>query len=110
MIVRVKFASNDKKIGVKFSDINQKISANFGAIQTVTKTIEAEYYDGKYSVTPTPDEQTLKTKEKKMRDDLIVTAIPVFDVSNNSGGTTFYIASNGTTPILGEAVLGSTVI
>lgn len=49
-------------------------------------------YDGAYSVTPTVGGETLPTKEKVMREDLEVRPIPFYETSNNSGGTTVYIA------------------
>jgi hypothetical protein len=62
---------------------------------TVTAQIKgggAEEYEGDYSVTPTVDGQTLMTANKYMSDDLTIEAIPTFEVSNDSGGKTFYIA------------------
>lgn len=50
-------------------------------------------YDGPYSVTPKVEEQVLHTQHKQMTDDVTVKAIPVYRVSNNSGGTTVYIAN-----------------
>ena len=51
-----------------------------------------EQYVGDYTVIPKLDQQVLKTKQKVMTDDLTVKEIPVYEVSNTSGGTTFYIA------------------
>lgn len=50
-------------------------------------------YSGSYSVTPSMEAKTLNTKGKLMTDDVTVQAVPVFRVSNNSGGTTVYIAN-----------------
>lgn len=93
MIVRVKFASNDKKIGVKFSDINQKISANFGAVQTVTEYVGGELYEGDYTVIPRVVEQTMPTKNRVLVEDMKIKEIPFFNVSNTSGGSTVYIGN-----------------
>lgn len=55
-----------------------------------------EYYQGEYVVTPKMFEGTvLPTKEKTMSDDVIVLEVPFYEVSNESGGTTVYIATEG---------------
>lgn len=78
-------------------------------------TAEVEHYEGSYDVTPMVTQQVLPTKEKFMTDDVTVMAIPVFDVSNTSGGTTFYIATMNEDPqggiaILGKSKLGSMIL
>lgn len=50
-------------------------------------------YEGEYEVTPSVTAQTLPTKDKLMSDDLTIKAIPVYNVGNTSGGSTFYIAT-----------------
>ena len=92
MIVKVKFAESDQRLAVKFSDTDQKFMANFGTIQTVTEYVGGEPYGGDYQITPAVDAQTMPTKGKVMTDDVTVQAIPFFNVSNNSGGSTVYIA------------------
>lgn len=47
-------------------------------------------YNGEYEVTPDEEEQTLFTKNKSMKDDVIIKAIPTYEVSNSTG-TTFII-------------------
>ena len=49
-------------------------------------------YGGSYEVTPKTVAQTLETKDKKMKDNVSVLAIPYFEVSN----------TDGTTVIIGE--------
>ena len=51
-----------------------------------------EVYTGDYDITPTVDGQTLETAQMLMSDDLTVNAIPFYEVGNNSGGNTVYIA------------------
>ena len=51
-------------------------------------------YDGEYTITPDVDGQTVGTAGKMMREDLTVEAIPYFDVSNVSGGSTVYIGGS----------------
>lgn len=55
---------------------------------------DVSIYDGDYTITPDVDGQTVGTAGKMMREDLTVEAIPYFDVSNVSGGSTVYIGGN----------------
>lgn len=48
-------------------------------------------YRGEYEVIPKFTEEVLKTKNKLMKDDVVVHSIEVARVSNPSGGTTIYI-------------------
>lgn len=52
-----------------------------------------EPYEGTYEVTPKVTAQTLQTAQKFMREDVSIQAIPYFDVSNQAGGNTIYIAN-----------------
>lgn len=54
--------------------------------------ISTEVYQGDYEVVPKTYGQTLETANKKMTDDVTVTAIPYFETSNEDG-TTVYIAN-----------------
>lgn len=92
MIIPVKFENAAKKIDVKFSHTVQNVGANFGEVQTVTEYVGGKPYEGDYVVTPKVEEQTMPTKSKVMLDDVTVKAIPFFETSNTSGGTTVYIA------------------
>lgn len=49
-------------------------------------------YEGTYSATPTNEQQVLSTQGKFLTDDLTVEKVPIFQVSNPSGGNTVYIA------------------
>ena len=44
-------------------------------------------YDGAYTVTPNAADQQLETRDKLMRDDITVLAIPYREVGNASGTT-----------------------
>lgn len=48
-------------------------------------------YDDEYSVTPSIDDQTLKTKGFYMKKDLEIAAIPYYKVVNEKGGNTITI-------------------
>lgn len=48
-------------------------------------------YEGEYTITPETTAQTLQTKHKRMQDDLTVLAIPYYETTNTTGGSTVYI-------------------
>ncbi len=55
----------------------------------------AEVYTGTYQVKPQAFEDTvLQTADKHLTQNITVTAVPYFEVSNLSDGKTVYIASN----------------
>lgn len=60
---------------------------------TFARSIPDKYYEGDYEVVPAVDPQTLPTKQTYLSDDVQVTSIPYFDVSNTSGGSTVYIGT-----------------
>lgn len=91
MNLRVDFSESKQSFHADFLENDQALKANLGEVQTVTKYI-SEKYEGSYSITPKVEAQTMPTKEKVMVDDVTIKAIPFFDVSNTSGGSTVYIA------------------
>ena len=50
-----------------------------------------EFFDGPYEVKPTFENQTLKTKNMAMKEDVEIKPISVTKVSNQSGGNTVII-------------------
>lgn len=50
------------------------------------------FYKGEYEVTPTRQNQSLDTSNKILTKDITIVEIPYAEVSNTSGGNTFYIA------------------
>lgn len=92
MILNVKFSELSRKFGITFSSISKTFDANFGEVQTVTKYIGGDPYEGDYIVTPRVVEQTMPTKDKRMTDDVTIKGIEIHRVKNSSGGTTVYIA------------------
>lgn len=61
------------------------------AIQAQPVYTGGKEYDGDYEVIPKFTEEVLKTKNKLMKDNVVVYPIEVARVSNPSGGTTVYI-------------------
>lgn len=54
-----------------------------------------ETYDGEYTITPDPwDETILETDNKLMTGNITVEIIPYYETSNLSGGSTVYIGGN----------------
>lgn len=51
-------------------------------------------YEGEYEVIPTVEGLELETRDKYMTDDVKIRAIPFYEVSNQSGGNTVYIAGD----------------
>lgn len=49
-------------------------------------------YTGSYTITPKVDEQTMATRNKLMKDNVTIKAIPYYETDNNLG-TTIYIGS-----------------
>ena len=52
-------------------------------------------YQGDYVVVSSTEEQTLATAQTYMEKDVTVKAIPYSEVSNLTGGTTFFIGKEG---------------
>ena len=75
----------------EFVTSDQSFDCEFDSV-IIMENRDFPYYEGTYEVTPDVSEQKLETKEKIMRDDVIIKEIPFFETSNNSGGTTVYIA------------------
>lgn len=86
--IDVVFCEQDKRIGVKFGTKTQQFPMNFGQIQQVNVL---DPYEGDYNVRPQLTAQTLETAKKYMSQNVEVEEIPIYVVSNNSGGKTVVI-------------------
>ena len=49
-------------------------------------------YEGTYNISPSRQTQILETANKVLSDNVTIAEIAYSEVSNNSGGTTYYIA------------------
>lgn len=76
----------------KYQEKNSSFKIKFEYFQKVTD-IRADKYDGAYTVVPKAEAQVLPTKKKYLEDNVTVTEIPYFDVTNPAGGQTIYIGS-----------------
>lgn len=92
MKLDVKFRQSDQRINVNFDSTTDRFGLGFGEVQQVT-ILEVEQYEGTYEATPRMETQTLATKDKYLREDVRINAIPIIRVSNTSGGTTVFIAN-----------------
>ena len=79
-------------IDIELEELEQSFDVKFADNLVVEVVSKHETYDGDYIVTPKIKAQTLATKKKLMSDDLTIESVPVYETSNNSGGTTVYIA------------------
>lgn len=77
---------------VKVSVIPQEpITVQVDAV-TGTSANDVPVYDGPYEAIPKVEAQTLPTAKKLMTDDVTVHGVPFYEVSNDQGGNTVYIA------------------
>lgn len=90
MRLNVVFEESDQRLTAEFSENDFHISADFGEVHIVKDV--GESYRGDYAVTPKVGMQVIPTKGKYMIEDMTINPIPIFEVSNSSGGTTVYIA------------------
>ena len=74
---------------VEFSELDQKLPVSFE--ENIILNTDGEYYEGEYEVIPKTEAQTMETKGLLMSDDVTITAIPYFEVSNIQGGQTVWI-------------------
>lgn len=93
MKIKVRFEENNRILKTTFDEINRKFNTHLGDLYQVTKIIGGEAYDGDYAITPRVDPQTMLTKDKVMLEDVMIKAIPFYNVSNTSGGSTVYIGN-----------------
>lgn len=82
------FVEETPQFSAKFMK-TQPLKAKFGEIQTVT---DGDWYEGKYTIIPSPENQVLETQGKTMKNDVTVKSIPYYETSNFSG-ITVYIGS-----------------
>lgn len=89
MILQVKFTEASSVFDLLFSE-QEQFSVDFGEIYEIVSS-DVPVYEDSYTVRPALVEQTLETAGLLMRQDVTVEQIPIYVVSNNSGGTTVTI-------------------
>ena len=83
-------------LDVTFEENRLEFDTEFGDVVVLTVPVPGGdwvAYDGDYIVTPKTDGQTLETANKVMLNDVTIKAIPYFETSNTSGGSTVYIGT-----------------
>lgn len=99
MTLEVVFAPILADLTVEFSsgqeflaclETGQELEVDFGAVSQIGD-VDLDPYRGDYQVRPQLDAQTLETAQKYMVKDMEIEKIPIYAVSNNSGGTTVTI-------------------
>lgn len=80
---------NHGQVNVKIQDEPKHIHVTLPTKTTIVERIkDADLYDGEYQVVSDVDEiQVLNTKNKIMKDDVTILAIPYWEVSNDTGTT-----------------------
>ena len=77
---------------VKVSVIQQEpVTVQVGVV-TRTSAGDIPVYEGPYEAIPKVEAQTLPTAKKLMTEDVTVQGVPIYEVSNEQGGNTVYIA------------------
>ena len=87
--MEVSFSQENTQFEIQFVEPGQ-FSVDFGEIYEIVSSDVPVYQDA-YKVRPKLSEQTLETEGMLMREDVTVEQIPIYVVSNNSGGTTVTI-------------------
>lgn len=93
MKLQVQFQQLTPNFSVTFEQTSCDMGLVFEEVQTVTEYVGGEVYEGEYTITPKVLEQKAYTAGKVLTDDITVFAIPYYDVSNASGGSTVYIGN-----------------
>ena len=88
-LLEVEFSDGDLTLDVAF-DGGEDFPVDFGEVQTIVSE-DVPVYDGAYGVTPSLEEQTLETAGLMMEENITIEEIPIYVVSNNSGGNTVII-------------------
>lgn len=86
------FFEKAKEFNVKFENVSS-FANKFDEIMIIDKLNDVEKYDGACTVVPKANqEQVLETKDKYVTSNIVVTKVPFYETSNDSGKT-IYIAS-----------------
>ena len=78
-----------KNIG-SLSGSNKNVGSVSGTV-AIGEGVRPDYYDGSYEIIPIVEDQTLEVKNKTMRDDVEIKAIPYAEVTNEANGITVTI-------------------
>ena len=85
----IMFSGNMFKIG--FSPTKSIFQVDFDTALEIKESTEADVYIGEYTLTPETTDQVLLTKEKLLKENVTVKAVPKQIVDNHAGGQTVTI-------------------
>ena len=87
---------NTAYLSAKATENEIKLQGTIYANKTLMGTVNIggsfDSYKGEYEVVPARREQVLETQNKLLKENITIVEIPYAEVSNISGGNTFYIA------------------
>lgn len=86
---KLEIESNDTSFDLKIGNDKENFEFLYDTLYEVDKDYDA--YLGEYEVVPAIKQQQLDTKDKLMKKDVVISAIPFFETSNDEGGNTVYI-------------------
>lgn len=88
---RLNFAMSEPVLPVLFEESENDFHLDFGE---VANTGGMPLYTGDYEVTPKIEAQRLETANRSMENDVIIHAIPYYEVDNAYNGQTIVIGGN----------------
>lgn len=74
---------------VKMTGEIKQVGTLKGSIEMPSVVMPYRLYEGEYEVIPEVESQTMSTANTIMREDVIIQAIPYFEVSNLKGKTVY---------------------
>lgn len=86
-VINLQGSISDGEVGALTGKIGYQKQLK-GVIE-LPKWKETEIYNGDYIITPKIIEQSVKTRSKLMKDNVVVKAIPYFETSNQTGKTVY---------------------
>lgn len=86
--IKVIFEEKDQLFPIRFEESDDEFKIEF---QESGGGAAVPYYDGKYEVIPKFGEQILETKSKQLRENVVVTEIPIEYIEDVGGGITAII-------------------
>lgn len=92
MKIRVQLEERNEQFKLRLNEEREQFSVGFNELY-LANAVPVDDYDGAYRVTPSVSAQRLDTEGKRMKEDLLVLAIPFSEVSNTAGGNTVYIGN-----------------
>ena len=90
MKLNVKFEEITNWFPVTLIDDDETFDIKFSELQILDGD-RTPYYNDEYVVFPKFESQELETREKKMRNNVLIFPISIMSVSNPQGGNTVYI-------------------